>query len=334
MPAGLMANAAQVLTPSGATLGREFWDTYSMAMTGEQEYVDAVSNPDIPSKVKQQPEGYWETTPYPVVWLDGEDIPSKPFTTVSWTIYNRSWGRRIEYSEDDLVYEQTRSLMEKVREAGLHWGTLYARILIQFMTASTDADLVPGTTLAPDGAAMFATTAGGANRFGVSNGNSISGAYMDSSAEVLDAIAAGILQATQFQDTEGQPLFDASVLNEVLIIAPAAYGTVFMQAFNTPITAYANSTSNAGVSNYILNSGIKHRLWLTQRLTAKAFYMFFPRVAKKPFGKAVVTPLRENYADMSNSTTAQTSKKFWNQWDSRFGPYIGPCYGCIKLTDS
>lgn len=337
MPGGLIANAAPLISGTGATIGREFWDTYSQTYEGENKFVDMVSNPDIPSKVKNQPEGYFETVPYPVIWLDGDDIPEKPFSSVQFVIYNRSWGRRLPYSEDDLVYEQTQSLLAKVREHAGHWGTLYARILIQFMTAATDPDLVPGTTLAPDGAAMYATTAGGANRFGVTDGNLPTGyAAMDSSAEVLDAIANEVNRAGRFLDTEGQPLFDPGVLSEVLIVAPRAYGNVFMQAFNQSLTQSgpAAAAGNVAVTNYILNSGMKLSLWLTPRITAKAFYIFFPRANKQPFGKAVVTPLREAYADMTNDPGARTSKRFYNQWDMRFGPYIGPCFSTIKIVDA
>lgn len=333
---GLGVNAGPLLSGSGATIGREFWDTYSQKFEGEKKFVDMVSNPDIPSKVKNQPEGYFETSAYPVIWLDGDDIASKPFSSVQFVIYNRSWGRRIPYSEDDLVYEQTGSLLAKVREAAGHWNTLDARILIQFMTAATDPDLVPGTILAPDGAAMYATTAGGANRFGVSNGNSISGDYMDSAATVLDGIQAAINQATQFLDTEGQPLLDPTVFMEMVIAWPAAYATVFQQAMAQTTTSIGpnTGTSNAGVTNYILNSGRIIHAWITPRLTAKAFYVFFPRVNKQSFGKAVVTPLREAYADMTNDPTARSSKQFYNQWDMRFGPYLGPCFSTVKVTDS
>lgn len=333
MPGGLNINASNLISGTGATIGREFWDTYSQSQEGEQTFVDMVSNPDIPSKVKNQPEGYFETTPYPVIWLDGDEIPEKPFQSVQFVIYNRSWGRRLPYSEDDLVYEQTQSLIAKVREFGAHWGTLYARILIQFMTAATDPDLVPGTTLAPDGAAMYATTAGGAARFGVTDGNLPTGyACMDTAAEVLDAISTEIMRATRFLDTEGQPLLDAGSLSEVLIVAPAAYGVVFEQARNQLITSNAGGT--AGVTNFLLAGQRKLSWWITPRLTAKKFYVFFPRVNKQPFGKAVVTPIREAYADMTNDHGARTSKRFYNQWDSRFGPYIGPCFATICVTDA
>lgn len=330
---GLPVNAGSLLSGSGATIGREFWNTYEQEYTGEEELVSAVSNPDIPSNVAQQPEGYFQTSPYPKIWLPGNPASGKPFSSVQFVIYNRSWVSRVEYNEDDLVYEQTRSLLAKASGAGKHWGTLRARILFQFMTAASDPNLVPGTILAPDGAAMFATTAGGAARFGVTNGNSLTGAYMDSASEVLDAIAAGLNQAGQWQDTEGQPLLDPGVLSECIVVAPLAYATVFRQAFGqNPLTA--STAGTATTTNYIMNSGIKFRLWLTPRITAKAFYMFFPRVNKQPFGCAVVTPLREVYADMSNSDSARMNKIFYNQWDSRFGAYLADCFNCILLTDS
>lgn len=332
MGGGLPVNAGNLLSGSGATIGREFWDTYAMEYAGEQELVNLVSNPDIPSQVEQQPEGYFETAPYPAIWPRGDTISGKPFQSVQHIIYNRSWGRRVEYNEDDLVYEQTRSLLQIARMAGKHWATLDVRVLIQFMTAATDPNLVPGTILSPDGAAMYATTAGGSNRFGVSNGNSISGAYMDASYEVLDGIAAGLNQFASFTDTEGQPLLDPGVLSEVVVVAPIAYATVFRQAFNQPLTSAGSS--GPAVTNYILNSGASFKLWLTPRLTAKVFYMFLPRAQKRSFGKAVVTPLRETYADMSNSDEARASKKFYNQWDSRHGYYLWLPFSTMKISDS
>ncbi len=325
-------HAAPLTSGSGATIGREFWNVYDQSFDGEKEFLDSVYNPDIPSNVKVQPEGYFESAAYPVLWPDGDEISGKPFGSVQFLIYNRSWGRRIDYSEDDLIYEQTRSLMIRVRDAGQHWGSLRARVSIQEILASTDPDLLPSVGTAPDGANMFSTTAGGSARFGVTNGNSLSGSYMDSAAEVLDAITQGTLQAAQFLDTEGQPLLDPGVLSEVLVVAPAAYGTYFRQAFNQPITS--NGAGTAGVTNYILNSGVQHKLWITPRLTAKAFYLFFPRVNSRPFVHSTVTPLRESYADMTNSDEARRTKQFYNQWDSREGFAIGACFGCMKLTDA
>ena len=250
---GLPVNASALLSGLGATIGRQFWDTYEQEYKGEEQLVNAVSNPDIPSNVAQQPEGYFEASPYPRIWLPGNPASSKPFGSVQFVIDTRSWVSKVEYNEDDLVYDQTRSLLLKAQGAGTHWKTLRARILFQFMTAAANPLLVPGTILAPDGAAMFATTANGAARFGVSNGNSISvSGGMDSTAGVLSSIAQVLNQAGQWQDTEGEPLLDPGVLAEAIIVAPLAYGEVFRTAFGqNPITAAAvtTATSNAGVTN-------------------------------------------------------------------------------------
>lgn len=331
---GLPVSAGNVLL---AGLRTEFWNTYNVEYKGEAENVALCSNPDISSSTETEYFGYFETAAYPVIWPRDEEIRGKPFKSVQFSITNRSWGRRISFNEDDLVYDKTQSLMDMVRLAGRHFGTRDARVFFQCLSAGTDPDLLPSVPNAPDGAAMFATTAGGSNRFGVANGNALTGAYGNSTVEVRDGLFAAIGQAGRFLDPEGQPLHDPSVFSrEIVIVAPMANLLYFMEAFYQPITAQAatTATSNAGVSNIILASGYKFRLWLTPRLTGNDWYVIFTGGNKMPFGKTVVTPLRENIETMDNSDTARRTKIMSFQADDRCGFYVGPAYSAVKLIDS
>src|SRR5690606_22629508 len=158
-------------------------------------------------------------------------IPTDAFKGVQFTVPVYEWARRVPWSKFDRKDDQTQSLYQVAREAGESAALLPERFFFDLITNS--AVTMPAVPLAPDGAAMFATTNGGGTaRFGATNGNLLSGNGIASVSAILTDYYRSIVQFKLFQDGKGQPLFrDNYVDNGFIIIHAAADTDAFQEAF-------------------------------------------------------------------------------------------------------
>lgn len=338
MALAIPVNAAAIVA-AGRNMSREFWDEFKTPDLGEKLYMDMIMVPTRQGVGKSDTVGYFGAAPNPQYWEDGDGIPSSNMDSFTFNIVHKAFGIKVPFTWDDVRYDRTGSLMEMIRDTANNWKRLDPRVLFQFVNNGVDSLLYPTVPLCPDGALMYATTAGGANRGGVSGGNILSGAFMDSAAEALLGLVGAYNRACSFLNTEGQPKQSAASLRKMVVIWPQAYATVLQQALGQPLTT--NDASSAAVTNFVTEGklqgigigGLVIYPWVTPMLTAKEFFVFFPDV-KRSFGRSDVEPVQELPADFGNSDTARDYKQFSVSFHNLAGHYLAPFYGTVNVVDA
>lgn len=261
-----------------------FLNTYQKRV-GRNKKLPKIMRLGISSNKRKERYGYAESTPTIDRWDRGEALPQDSFKTVAYTVENLNWGKAIGFHEDDIEDMQLMDLRDVARGLAQRAASLPEEVGFQIMAGTTSARLLKNIPNAPDGAAMYSATAGGSARFGVTGGNIITGSGVASGAAVKTDFWAGIQRMRQFQDTEGEPLLSDDAFDSGITVV---YNTVneeaFREAFIQGLTAAGalSSTSNAGVSNTIVESGMKITLWPTQRITDNDWYIFVDGDAEGP----------------------------------------------------
>jgi len=323
----------QIVTANTLTAGirSDFADAYKSAYNASKERLSNVMDMGIPSDKLIELYAYFETAPFPRLWKRGDAIPRDAFESVQFNVENRDWAIRVEWHENDREDDQTRSLMQRARDAGANFATLPERVWFQILTGATSTELLPAIPNAPDGAAMFSATDGaGDARFGFVGGNILTGGGIASSAAVR-ADAFGAMEVMRsFQDTEGQPLWDDSVLDAGFqLVYAVGNDEVFREAFIQSRTL----DGSAAVTNIILESGLNLDLWATQRLSGNDWYIFAKGAPYKPVFQQIRRPLREAYSNVDNSDESRATKIEGVQWDSREGYGLMLPYQCVKVNN-
>lgn len=318
-------------------LSAHFRDGYGQATgTRQHELLAKVMDLGLPSTARQTPYAYYETAPYPRLNLRGNPVPFKPFASKSFTIINYNYELGIGWHEDDRADDQIQGLYDRASAGGRNWGTLKERFLVALET-STPGDLLPATPNAADGAALFSATDGAsAARFGLSGGNIESGGGVASAAAVRTDFWQARARFAGFQDTEGQPLWDGSFLDKGFVIRyPAAHEELFREAFlqGRTLAGALTSTSNAAVTNTILESGIPIWLWPTQRLSGNDWYVYAVGSQHKAVFEQTRQDLMETIATRDNSDHARLTGEEWIQWKSRHGVGVFLPYQAVKVDN-
>jgi hypothetical protein len=331
MPGSIVV-ASNVLT---AGLRADFWDTYERTYEGIKARLANVMQLDVPSDKLTEIYGYFQSAPYPRRWIRGEEMPNKAFKSVQFSVTNLDWAQRVSWHENDRQDDMTKSLRDRAQAAGEHFATLDERVFFQINNNSTDLDLLPSIPNAADGAALYSATDGdGSDRFGVSGGNIQSGAGVGSPVAIRSDFFKGIQKFRQFQDTEGQPLWDDSVIDSgYTVFFNVTNWQVFAEAFQQGRTVAATGASTAAVTNIIMDAGLRVELVPTQRITGNDWFVYLKGARKKAIFKQNRQPLREWFATMDNSDQARNTKIEYMQWEARYGYGILLPYQAVKIDN-
>ena len=321
--------AGNVLT---AGLRQEMADTYLKVKRESDQRLSLVMDLDLPSDKRQEIYGFFRAAPHPDRWDRGDSIPTKGFEALQYTVINYKYGRRISWHIDDREDDQTQTLVEQARNCGRGFAMLPERFFFELLTST--ADLLPSIPTCADGAAFFAATALGTDRFGVANGNLLSGSGVASSTAIRSDFWNAMEQYRLMQDGEGQPLHsDDTVDAGAVVIYNAQNEEVMRETFLQGRTFEEGSVGGAAVTNTILESGMKVTLWSTQRLTDNDWFVFLKEPPKKAAFMQTRTQLREYYATAETSDRARDTGEEYIQWDRRLGAGLNEPYGCIKINN-
>lgn len=313
-----------------AGLRSEFLSTYRRMLGEKRELLSRVMRLDIPSTRRTEDYFFWESAPHIRIWLRGDTMTAKSFKGVKFSITNFRWAHAIEWYNEDLQDDQTKSLLDHARGLGRSAAILDERVLFQLLREATDLDLLQAQPTAPDGSAIFATTAGGAARFGATNGNLLTGGGVASAAAIRTDYWAAVAQIKQFQDTEGQPLFDDDVTDGAYtVFYGAANEEVFAQAFLREII----QGSSAGVSDEIRAAGKTPLLWSTQRITDNDWFLAASSAEVKPVFSQLREPMSEVIATMQNSDIARETGLESIRFKMRKGFGVSTPYAAVKLNN-
>ncbi len=314
-------------------LRTEFADTY-MAINNRQadSRLAEVMDLSIGATNRQHEFAYFEAAPHMDFWRRGDTIPTDAFKSVQFSVPVYTWGRRVPWHKEDRKDDQTQSLFDMARMAGQSAALLPQRFFFDLIAGTTLT--LPATALAPDGAAIYATTAGGSARFGATGGNLITGGGIASVSAILTDYYNAIEQFKAFQDGKGQPLLSDDIIDAgVTIIHPASLTEAFEQAF---MQQRIGKTSDASTpSNPVLDANRTVSLWGTQRLTGNDWYVFLKAAPKKPIfllDREGVQEFTSLEGDNNSDHTRNTGEEYV-QWERRAGAGIALPYATIKIDN-
>ena len=277
---------------------------------------------------RQHDFGYRDSAPFMDQWVRGQAIPTEGMASTSYNVVAHNWGKRLEWHQDDREDDQAQSLMADAAATGRSVGLLAEEFFFD-MVLDTTATL-PANINAPDGGNFFISTA----RFGSANGNIVGSFAVTSVAAVLDGYYAGLVRLTDFQDTQGKPLWNPSVIDGgVVLIHSNKDEKVFEEAFKQKVQG-APATIAAGVSNVVQDASRNVTLWSTQRVSTGTAFMFLKNVPVKACFLMNRRGVRElsSLADMNNSDRVRTTGMEYVQWDLRQGAGINVPYGAVQLS--
>lgn len=319
--------ANQVLT---AGLQANFAHTYAESAKANMDFLTKVMDLGQAANARTVPLGYFDSAEYPEHWPYGDTIPEGSGQAVSYNVTIRRWAKRIKWNRDDVTDELTHTLKQRAIQLGEHFGTLHERIFFQLLQSSVDPQLLPTIPNAPDGAAFFAATAGGANRFGVANGNLLTGNGVSDLADIVRDYYRAIVQFTRMTDTKGQPLHRAGLADAgVMVIFNTANKEVFEKAFHGTI----QQGIAAGISNVIKDTGKRFTLWETQRITTDDWFVFLTGSALKGVAQFEREGMQTAEADWSNSDEARTHDIGYFQAKARYGYVINLPYQAVQINN-
>lgn len=327
MPSGAMTSAIQTLERGALPNFRNAYDRHYKTAADK---LSDVMELNMPSSKSIEILPYMLAQPHARLWKDGDPAFEGAARSESFTIVNRTWEIRVPWAVNDELFDQINYLVPAIRNAGASMPWIPERVFFQFLNGNADPALLPAIPQAPDGAAMYSATDGtGAARFGFVGGNIVTGSGVATAAQIIADLHAAIAAGQQFQDGQGQPLWAPDVLESapVLVVYPAKYRLIFAQAFGQRFIA----DSNAAPSNVILDADMKFKLWGTQRLTGKDWYVFFTGVEKRPLVQTLASPIRQYLATMDNSDWCRNYRTNYLQWDWVGGFGLGPVYQTINI---
>lgn len=308
-------------------VNNRFHDTYRSRYKGLSNTLGLVMDMEVPSDKETELYEYPESAPRPKRQDRGAGISSDIYRYVSFSVTNKAFATRVSWHRDDLRFDQTGRFRADADRAGAKMAILKERLFFQVLTAdlsaSAVAELLASIPNAPDGAALFSTTDGsGANRFGVSGGNIVTGSGVATSQDIRTDFFAAVNRMLRFQDTKGDPLHDPGIADQmIVIIAGETNREVFSEAFNQGRTLQTSTVATgdsvgAAVSNVIMDSGHKVKLILTQRITDNDWTVHLAGDPLKAVFAQNASALETEIATASNSDLArdlQVESTTWRQ---------------------
>lgn len=278
---------------------------------------------------------YMNAAPHMELWKPGDPVPTDAMDSVSFTgdVYN--FARRVPWLKWDRKDDQLGTLYTSARRAGESAGLLSERFLFDLLNGTTTT--LPATQLAPDGAAIFATTAGGAARFGATNGNLLSGSGVATLSAIKTDYYRAMVQFGLFQDGKGQPLLSPELIAQgALIIHALADTEVFEQAFLQQRQGVVLGT-DAGTTptNVIQDASRNVELWASPRLATGDWYVALKASPEKPFAlldREGIVELQALESD-NNSDHVRNTGQEYVQWEIRQGAVAALPYGLLKVNN-
>lgn len=308
----------------------DFIDTWRRRYEASRAKLSNCMEFGIPSENLVEIYGYGETPIYPSRTGWGEAPDLKPHRYRNYTVENYRWTSEVKWLRMHRELSNLNDIERRARLAGENYGTLEERLFFQVITATTDTQLLEAIPTAPDGLALYSSS----TRFGVSSGNIVSGETITTGAGFRTAITNGMNRILDFQDEEGQPAMDESILEQgVTVLYPNVRREQAMEAFIQALTSQGVAADNAGVSNYLLDAGMKITMFPSQRLTvATTAFMFVDSFDVKPVFSQIAKPLWEMYYDASNSKDhGQTGHESVN-YEEWLGIGVNLPLGTVTIT--
>ncbi len=328
-------------------LRQEFSDTYGIIRNRQSDSRLSMVMDTVTATNRQHDFAYLNAAPHMTYWERGDSIPTDAMDSVQFNVPVYEWARRVPWSKFDRKDDQTQSLFDMARMAGESAALLDERLFFDLLTNTTNN--LPAIPNAPDGVGFFSTTDGSsANRFGVSNGNLLTGATILAVSDIQEDYYAALEQFMAFQDGKGQPLLSKETIDGGVIIIHAAADTEIMersflqvrQGFGVTAAGLIAGESDTGVGSAALTNVVKDAsrnvlLWGTPRLATGDWYVFLqnpPKKATFALEREAVQEFSSLEGDNNGDHTRDTAEEYV-QWERRLGAGIALPYSAIQINN-
>ena len=301
-------------------LRNEFTSVYTPMYAGVRAAIGDVIWLDATSDKLQEIFGFMNAPLYMVRWQADSIIPSKAVGSQRFQIINRDFGRRAVLPrnvEDD----QTGTAIKVAHELAVTAAILPEQIFYQYIQNTTDNTLLPLVPNSADGSALYLTT----TRYGSSGGNVVGVTSTSTVQGIITDIFSVHRRFIEFQNTESQPFFDASMTKSMTIFYGSTLSLVMAQAeFQTrvpwEVTAGANGTGQTPTS-VLKEAQFDIRFINSQRITDSVYYCFLRGLptAKRPIIRMVRKGYTEYPGNFVNSDFSRDTGQQYVQADLREG---------------
>lgn len=318
---------------------------YMLEYSGLEKVLQSFGFKTITSDGREEILSYPLSSPYPSRQNRGEGPRIEGTDYVSFRIKHYAYALRIGIHVDDIDDDRTGSAMQVIARGAKNFATLPARIFAQIIQGTTDANLLPNIPNCPDGAVMYAATANGANRFGVSGGNLISGTSSPTAIDLRGQFFDVTSRFRLFRDTKNEPLFDPKIIDTdgITIVHGPAIEQEMREAHSQSLTLQTSTsggsagddTAAAAVSNIILESGMKVTLYNDPRITgASCYYFLNSNQVERPIIQSIRRDLYTVVGNEDTSDYARDTNTMFEQSRVRHGYQPSLPLATIKVTNA
>lgn len=249
-----------------------------------------------------------ESVPFPSRWDYGKPRQYKLFKDRYISVGKYNFELSIPWSRFDEEDDQLDDLKPHVEAAVKRYAQLPDVMLSEYFIGT--ASLNPAILNAYDGVGLFSTVDGdGANRFGVSSGNILSG-YPLTVADVVHGVMAAQRQWMKMLDpTALKPIFtpDDVSLKNITVIGPPEANEVFLKAAESEYLR-TDPTNTVSESNVLKGTFA----WETNPYLTDAsdWYAVLKHPYWKPFVYREPSKVESIIADLNNSDRARETGEY------------------------
>lgn len=320
-----------------ADLQNEFADTYASTLRDSAAWLEKVMDMNLTGTTRQIRYGYPKAAPHMEYWPYHTAIPRGAMGARQWTVHVFNYAKQIAWNKFDREDDVLQSLPGQANQLGESAGLIPERGFIECLLGS--ASLLPAVPTAPDGQAAAATTDGSGTRFGLADGNKVSGSGVDTVSNVWTDYYEVIEQFLEMQDGQGQYLHPPERVKQGLfILASVADMQIMHQAFQQmrPGIVYGSNTAAAAVTNLIQDSNFVPEIDFTPRISTGDWYVFLKGSPRKPFFMVERKPL---FSISSFESSGNTNVRLMNsaeeavQWEWRLAFGIAEPYGLVMVNN-
>lgn len=311
-------------------LRNEFSQVYMPIYEGVRAQIGDVIWLDATSDKLEEIYGFMEAPLYMVRWPADSIIPSKAVSSQRFAVINRDFGRRavLPRNVDD---DQTGTALQVAQALAKTQAILPEQIFYQYIQGSTDNNLLPNIPNSADGTALYSAS----TRYGSASGNIVSQtSSWGTVQDVITDIFGCQRRFIEFQNTESQPFFDATMTKSMSVFYGSSVTLVAAQAeFQTRNHSVVSSTG-AATTNILREAGFDIRWINSQRITNTRAYVFLRNLPN--YMRPIIRQVRKGYTEYPgnfvNSDFSRDTGQSYVQGDCREGWGSALAIGTIRVS--
>lgn len=280
------------------------------------------------STVQSASYGWKESVDFPSYWEYGKGRKERSFRDRLIEVGLHGYELKVSVNSYDRRSDQLEDPKTHIERGIKRFHQIPIKFIADFLNGTPN--LIPELTLAYDGQNLFSTTADGAARFGVTDGNLKSASGFTAQSIYNDVFRAQ-QQFLNMKDPSGEPIFDEEDVSfeNMVAIVPPHLNEVALTAAKAKF--FRNDTTSTVASDNILSGTFQVKLF-NQLSDSSSWFVVLEHPWYKPFLLRQESSLRNFWADMSNSDVARETNKETLFADQRVGMGILCPFVIIKFN--